>query len=203
VRRAVLASSCAVYGDTDEIPTHESTQPAPLSPYAVSKLAAESYAAMFTRLYGLETVSLRYFNVYGPRQDPQSQYAAAIPKFIESMLSGARPTVFGDGEQTRDFVYVGDVVRANLLACRASGAAGGVYNIGGGGRISVNRLLELLGRIAGRDPNPLYADERPGDIKHSGGDISLAGEALGYQPAVSFEEGLRHTFEWFAGARRA
>jgi len=198
VKRVVLASSCAVYGDTDRLPISEDTPTLPLSPYAASKLAGEVYAGMFHRLYGLETVCLRYFNVFGPRQDPKSQYAAAIPIFITALLEGRRPTIYGDGEQTRDFVYVGDVVRANLLARDSPSAVGGVFNVSGGKRISVNELIGMLGHIAGKDPNPVHASERPGDVRHSGGDGALARRVLGFAPQVPFEEGLRRTFEWFA-----
>lgn len=203
VRRVVIASSCAVYGDAEKIPIPETAPTAPLSPYAASKLADEQYACMFHRLYGLEVVCLRYFNVFGPRQDPTSLYAAAIPIFTDALLSDRRPIVYGDGEQTRDFVYVGDVARANLLACHSTSAPGRVFNIGGGARVSVNRLLHILGSVTKKDPHPVYSPERPGDIRHSGGDITLARSVLGFEPRVTLEEGMGLMFEWFVDRKAA
>ena len=197
VRRVVLASSSSVYGANDFLPKHEELIPHPISPYGVSKLAGEYYCQAFTACYGLETVALRYFNIYGPRQDPQSVYAAVIPKFIAAMLAGERPTIFGDGEQSRDFTCVEDCVAANLLACTAPGAAGQVLNIACGGRYTLNELVALLNRVLGTAIQPVYEPPRPGDVKHSQADISAARSALGYDPSTSFEEGLARTVEWF------
>jgi UDP-glucose 4-epimerase len=193
VRRVVFASSSSVYGDTPEMPKHEEMKPRPLSPYAISKLSAEQLCGVFTRLYGLETVALRYFNVFGPNQDPASAYAAVIPKFIAAVRAGDRPTIFGDGEQTRDFTYIDNVVDANLRASRAPDAAGKVFNIASGRAISVNRMLELVGEYLGLPAEADYADPRPGDIKHSLADIEAARSVLGYEPTITFEEGLRRT----------
>lgn len=196
-RRVVFASSCAVYGDPAELPTGEHTPPAPASPYAVSKLAGEHYCRVFRDLFGIETVSLRYFNVFGPRQNPASQYAAAIPIFITALAKGERPTVFGDGEQTRDFVFVDDVVEANLLAARARDAAGGVFNVGSGERVTIDELVTALREILDSNVEPRHVGDRPGDVRHSRADISAARQALSYEPAVGFKEGLRRTVEWF------
>ncbi len=171
--------------------------PNPLSPYAVSKLAGEYYCQAFTACYGLETVSLRYFNIYGPRQDPESVYAAVIPKFITAMLAGERPTIFGDGEQSRDFTFVEDAIAANLLACTAPNAAGQVVNVACGERYSLNELVAALNRILGTAIEPIYAAPRAGDVKHSQADIGAARALLGYEPRCAFEEGLRKTVEWF------
>ncbi len=195
VKKVVYASSSSVYGDTPQLPKRESMQLSPLSPYALSKLAGEEYSKLFTSLYGLETVILRYFNVFGPRQDPASQYAAVIPKFVSSMLKGKRPTIYGDGEQSRDFTYVWNVVHANLLA--TSQTKEGVFNIASGKRITVNELVKNLNRIMNTDLEPLYTDPRPGDVRHSLADISQAEKTLGYRVEVDFEEGLRKTVEWF------
>jgi nucleoside-diphosphate-sugar epimerase len=193
VRRVVFASSSSVYGANPALPKHEQLAPQPISPYAVAKLAAEGYCSAFSRVYGLETVSLRYFNVFGPRQDPLSQYAAVIPNFISAALQGLRPTVFGDGEQSRDFTYVDNVVEANLLAARADIAAGAVYNVACGEGITLNRLLSELGSAVGRDIEAHHADPRPGDVRHSQADISRIRGELGYEPSVGFQEGLRRT----------
>ncbi len=197
VKRFVFASSCAIYGDDPTLPKREDSAALPLSPYAASKLAGELYCQTFYRVYGLETVCLRYFNVFGPNQDPASQYAAVIPKFIAAFLNQETPTIYGDGEQSRDFLHVENVVRANLLACQAPGAAGRVFNVGSGRAVSINDLLRILAAILGRDVSPTYAGERPGDIRHSLADISLARELLGYQPVVGLEEGLARTVEWY------
>jgi len=197
VKRVVLASSSSVYGANPQLPKREDMLPQPLSPYAASKLAMEGYARAFYHVYGLETVCLRYFNVFGPRQDPTSQYAAVIPKFITVMLKGERPTIYGDGEQTRDFTYVANVVDANIKAAHAKGAAGEVFNIACGQRISINELVRVLNEILGTDIEPVYAEPRPGDVRHSLADISTAGEVLGYEVAVAFAEGLRRTVEWY------
>jgi UDP-N-acetylglucosamine/UDP-N-acetyl-alpha-D-glucosaminouronate 4-epimerase len=189
-RRVVFASSAAVYGDTSELPVTEVTLPHPLSPYAVSKLAGEHLCAVFTRVHELETVSLRYFNVFGPRQEPSSPYSGVISRFVEAIRTGARPTIYGDGEQSRDFVYVDNVVDANLQAASRSGIAGQVFNIGSGQATSLNALLETLGSLTGTESRADYQPARPGDIRHSVSDISRAREALGYDAGVSLEEGL-------------
>lgn len=190
VRRVVFASSSAVYGDSPELPKRESSIPRPMSPYAVTKLVGEQYCRVFYEIYGLECVSLRYFNVFGPGQDPASEYAAVIPKFIDAVLSGSRPVVYGDGEQTRDFVYVDDVVRANILACLSPGAPGLAINIGTGCATSLNRLLDAMGRVLKREIRPIYTEPRPGDVRDSVADISLAREVLGYIPEYGLEDGL-------------
>ncbi len=203
VRRVVCASSSSVYGDAAVLPKREDMPPVPKSPYAASKLAGEHYCQVYAGLFGLETISLRYFNVFGPRQDPASRYAAVVPIFITAMLEGSRPTVFGDGEQSRDFTYVENVVEANLLAaghCRASGMA---MNVGCGERYTLNELLALLERIIGTGVEPIYSGERPGDVRDSEADIARAREVLGYSPRVGFEEGLRRTVEWHQARRSA
>lgn len=196
--RVVLASSSSVYGGEAPLPTPESAPLTPKSPYAVSKLAGEHYARVYHELYGLETVSLRYFNVFGPRQRPDSAYAAVIPLFIAALLGGERPRVEGDGEQFRDFTYIDDVVRANLAAADApaSVVGGKVYNIARGDRVSVLRILEVLGDILGVDPAPEFAAPRPGDVRRSSADITAARRDLGWEPQVSFTEGLRRAVEW-------
>jgi UDP-glucose 4-epimerase len=190
VRRIVIASSSAIYGDTVALPLREDLPPRPLSPYAAHKLADEQLCAVYARLYGLESVALRYFNVYGPRQDPHSEYAAVIPRFVAKLRAGERPIVYGDGEQTRDFIHISDVVRANLLAAQVAGAAGGVFNIGGGERITLNQLLRIAGELLGKAAQPDYQPPRAGDIHDSVADISQAREALGFAPQVSFRAGL-------------
>jgi len=197
VKRLVFAASSSAYGDQPVLPKVETMVPAPLSPYAASKMACEYYCRAATECYGLETVCLRYFNIYGPRQDPESVYAAVIPKFITAMLEGQRPVIFGDGEQSRDFTYVADCVQANLLASTAPGAVGQTINVACGGRYSLNELVRLLNRVLGTDIEPVYKPERAGDVKHSQADISLATERLGYQPQFSFEDGLARTVAWF------
>jgi len=197
VRRVIVASSSSVYGDNPRLPKSEDMVPMSLSPYAASKVATEAYARTFWHVYGLETVCLRYFNVFGPRQDPASQYAAVIPKFITALLAGERPTIFGDGEQTRDFTYVGNAVQANLLATQAQGAAGGVFNIACGQRTSLNDLVRMLNELLGTDIEPIYEPARAGDVKHSLADITAARSVLGYKPEVDFREGLRQTVEWY------
>jgi UDP-N-acetylglucosamine/UDP-N-acetyl-alpha-D-glucosaminouronate 4-epimerase len=190
VRRVVFASSSSVYGSNPKLPKEEEMATMPIAPYAVGKLAAEGYCRAFFEVYGLETVSLRYFNVFGPRQDPASEYAAVIPRFITAVLAGERPVVYGDGEQSRDFTYVDNAVDANLLAADATGVAGRTFNIAGGERISLNEVLRELGRITGRETEALHEEPRVGDVRHSQADISRAREALGYDPAVSVREGL-------------
>lgn len=198
VRRVVYAATAAVYGDSDRLPLSESLAAQPLSPYGVSKYAGELYCRVFYHTYGLETVALRYFNVFGPRQDPNSPYSGVLSRFIQAFTQGARPTIFGDGRQTRDFVFVEDVVRANLLACHADAGAvaGNVYNIGTGSRSSLLDVVSALQKIFGRDLAPVFAEARAGDIRDSVADISSARAHLGYAPAVSLEEGLRRTVEW-------
>ena len=198
VRRVVYAASSSVYGDTPTLPKQEDMPADPLSPYAVSKYAGELYCRSFVRLYGIETVVLRYFNVFGPRQDPTSQYAAVIPLFITALQEGKSPTIFGDGEQSRDFTYVANVVEANLLACQAPDASGRVINIACGERITINDLIRALQQLLKVDTEPIYDQPRPGDVKHSVADITRARELLGYETVVAFEEGLRRTAEWFA-----
>lgn len=199
VKRVVYAASSSAYGDTPTLPKHEAMSPDPISPYAVAKLASEHYMISFYRCYGLETVSLRYFNVFGPRQDPSSPYSGVLAKFIPSMLRGEQPTIFGDGEQSRDFTYIDNVVDANLLACRAPAiqAAGQVFNVATGRRITLNDTFRALQPLTGYSGEPMYAASRGGDIKHSLADISRAKAALNYSPRVDFEEGLRRTVEWY------
>jgi UDP-glucose 4-epimerase len=199
VKRVIYASSSSVYGDTPALPKREEMACQPISPYAVSKYAAELYAQSFSRVMSLETVSLRYFNVFGPRQHPTSQYAAVIPKFIRAILSGATPVIFGDGKQSRDFTYVDNVVSANLLACTAPAekVAGKVFNIAAGKNFSVNALYGLLQDLTGFRRGAVYAPPRSGDVRDSLADITLAGKAMGYKTLVEFEEGLRRTVEWY------
>ena len=197
VKRVVYASSSSLYGDSPTLPKHEGMMPNPLSPYGAQKLFAETYCQVFTKAYGLETVSLRYFNVFGPRQDATSQYSGVLALFIPAVLQDRRPTIYGDGLQSRDFTYVKNVAEANLLACTAPGVAGQVFNVACGDRITVNSMLQQINKITGKDIMPIYADPRAGDIKHSQADITRAKEKLAYQPKVSFEEGLRHTIEWY------
>ena len=197
VQRLVYASSSSVYGDSPELPKHEAMAPAPLSPYAVSKLAGEQYCRTFTAVYGLETVCLRYFNVFGPRQDPGSAYAAVVPKFTAALLDGRQPLVYGDGQQSRDFTYVENVVAANLLACQADGAAGQVLNVACGQRFTVLEMLAGLEAALGRRAEPRFADPRPGEVRHSLASIDRARAQLGYEPVVTFEEGLRRTARWY------
>jgi UDP-glucose 4-epimerase len=203
VKRVVFAGSTAVYGDTLILPTNESVPPAPISPYGASKLAGEIYGQVFGRSYGLEFVSLRYFNVFGPRQDPGSPYSGVLSRFHAALLGGAQPIVFGDGEQSRDFVYVGNVAEANLLACEAKGAAGLAINVGTGSRHTLNQTLALLEKITGRPAKAKYAPPREGDIRDSQADITRARSVLGYSPRVGFEEGLRRTWEWFCTSQGA
>lgn len=198
VERVVFSSSSSVYGDTPTLPKREDMLPRPLSPYALSKLAGEHYMRIFHGLYGLKTFSLRYFNVFGPRQNPKSQYAAVIPLFIEALARGEPPTIHGDGGQTRDFTFVDDVVSANLACCRApDSAAGGVYNVAWGNRLSVLDLAGRIARLMGRDVEPRHVAARAGDVRDSQADSSLARRHLGWTPIVEFDEGLRRTVEWF------
>jgi nucleoside-diphosphate-sugar epimerase len=199
VKRLINASSSAVYGNQASLPTEETMLPSPISPYAVQKLAGEYYARTYYQIYGLETVSLRYFNVFGPRQSSDSPYSGVIARFIEQMLGGRQLTIFGDGEQARDFTYVGDVVAANLLACHApeENVAGKAFNIACGSQHSLNRLYEILASLVGCKEPPHYAPPRLGDIVRSEADISAATKAFGYRPVVSFEDGLSRTVQWF------
>jgi UDP-glucose 4-epimerase len=198
VRRVVFASSSSVYGNTPTLPKHEEMTPAPLSPYAISKLAGEHYCQVFFQLYGLETVVLRYFNVFGPRQDPTSQYSAVIPRFIHTMRSGGRPTIFGDGEQSRDFTYIDNVVHANILAATVpDGVTGGVFNAACHDQITLNGLVETLNQALHTTIEPIHAEPRLGDIKHSFAAIDKFTAAAGYRPLVSFEEGVNRTVAWF------
>lgn len=195
VRRVIYASSSSVYGDTPTLPKREDMPTNPQSPYAIHKLAGEQLCLAFTRFYHLETVALRYFNVFGPRQDPASQYAAVIPRFLSALLSGSRPLVFGDGEQTRDFTYVGNVVEANLRAAEVPDASGHVINVGCGKRIALNELLRLACDLLERSTPAEYLPARAGDLRHSLADISEASHLLGYQPLISIREGLQRTLE--------
>lgn len=199
VKRVVYAASSSAYGEQAGDAKVETMNPAPISPYGVAKLTGEYYAAAFHHSYGLETVSLRYFNVFGPRQDPASTYAAVIPRFIKAMLAGESPTIFGDGTQTRDFTYIDNVVHGNLLACKSPGAVGETVNLATGGRVAILDLVTQLNAIMGTDVKPIHTDERPGDIKHSRADIGKARDLLGFAPIVSFEEGLRRTVAWYRG----
>ncbi len=198
VRRVVFASSCAVYGDSPALPKHEQMPPEPLSPYAASKMAGEGYCRAFQQVYGLPTVVLRYFNVFGPRQDPHSQYAAVIPKFINAALSGCALTVFGDGQQSRDFVYIANVVTANLLACQSDAAVGQVINVASGRGCSLLELIEQLRVLLdGKELRVEHLPAQPGDIRHSLGDIQRAAQLLGYVPRVDFVTGLHETVQYF------
>jgi nucleoside-diphosphate-sugar epimerase len=196
VKRLVYAGSSSAYGNAPALPKHEDMAPNPLSPYALQKLVAEQYCQLFTQLYGLETVTIRYFNVFGPRQDPGSPYSGVISLFSTALLDGRQPTIHGDGEQTRDFTYVANVVDGVLRAAEAEGVAGEVLNVATGGRISLNELLRVMNRILGTSIQAIHAEPRAGDVKDSQADISKAQRLLGYQPTVSLEEGLRHTLDW-------
>jgi nucleoside-diphosphate-sugar epimerase len=199
VKRVTFAASSSVYGDTPTLPKHERMIPDPISPYAVAKLASEYYLTSFYRCYGLETVALRYFNIFGPRQDPSSPYSGVLAKFITLMLSGKQPTMFGDGEQSRDFTYIDNAVEANLLACKAPAGqvAGKVFNVATGRRVTLNETFKLLQELTGYSGSAIYGEERGGDIKHSLADISLAEKHLGYKPKVNFEDGLKRTVDWY------
>jgi nucleoside-diphosphate-sugar epimerase len=199
VKRVIYAASSSAYGDTPTLPKLEAMPPNPISPYAVAKLASEFYMVSFYRCYGLETVSLRYFNIFGPRQDPSSPYSGVLAKFSLQMLRGEQPTIFGDGETSRDFTYIDNAVSANLLACEAPAAecAGRVFNCATGRRITLNQTFEVMKKLTGYTGSPKYAPERKGDIKHSLADISQAQKHLGYKVLVNFEEGLHRTVEWY------
>lgn len=198
IKRVVYAASSSAYGNTASLPKREDMPPSPLSPYAVSKLTGEYYCKVFTTVYGLETVSLRYFNIFGQRQDPHSTYAAVIPRFITAMLRNESPLVYGDGEQSRDFTYIENVIRANIAACYAPDAAGKLMNIACGTRFTLNNLLTTLEEIMNKKANPKYLDNKKGDVRHSQADISMASRSIGYQVAVDFREGLRRTVDYFA-----
>lgn len=200
VKRVVYASSSSVYGDTPTLPKKEGMKNNPQSPYAVTKLIGEEYCRIYYSIYGLETVCLRYFNVFGPRQDPGSQYAAVIPKFITLMLKGKSPPIYGDGEQSRDFTFIDNVVEANLQACTAKGALGEVFNIAYGKRVTINELVERLNKILQTRIEPAYQSPRKGDVRHSLADISQAGKTLHYSPEIGFDEGLEKTVQGFRGA---
>jgi nucleoside-diphosphate-sugar epimerase len=197
VRRLVYSASSAAYGETPTLPKRESMPAAPISPYGVTKFVGELYAAVFERCYAIETVSLRYFNVFGPRQDPSSPYSGVLSKFMLALIEGTQPVVFGDGEQSRDFNFVENVVLANLLACEAPGSTGRVFNIGTGGRFTLNETLRLLEKISGKKATAKYDAPRAGDILHSQADISESRKILGYDPKIGFEEGLRRTWDWY------
>lgn len=197
VSRFIYAASSSAYGDSETLPKHEQLPGNPMSPYAVSKYAGELYCKVFYNLYGLETVSLRYFNVFGPRQDPNSKYAAVIPSFIKAILNDKPPTIFGDGTQSRDFTFIDNVVAANLLAANAPKLQGESVNIGGGASIDLNTLVDEINTLLGKQIQASYGPERPGDVKHSLADIRLAEKLIAYRPTVSFQEGLRQTVEWF------
>jgi nucleoside-diphosphate-sugar epimerase len=197
VKRFVYAASSSAYGDTPTLPKAETMSTSPLSPYAVAKLVGEYYCSVFYKVFGLETISLRYFNVFGPFQDPTSQYAAAIPAFVTAILKDEPPTIYGDGEQSRDFTYIDNVVEANLLAARAAQTKGEVVNIACGDAVTINEIIGMINDIAGKDVKPVYAPPRPGDVKHSLADISLAKKVIGFEPVVPFREGLKLAADWY------
>ncbi|UCG57665.1 MAG: SDR family oxidoreductase [Phycisphaerales bacterium] len=197
IRRFVYAASSSAYGDTPTLPKVETMCQRPLSPYAAAKLAGEHYCAAFSEVFGLETVSLRYFNVFGPHQDPTSQYAAAIPAFVTAILKDQPPTIYGDGEQSRDFTYIDNVVEANLLAARAAKTSGEVVNIACGEAVTVNAIIEMINEIVGKDVKPVYTNPRPGDVKHSLADITAARNLIGYKPLVPFRQGLEKAIDWY------
>ncbi len=202
VKRVVFASSCAIYGDTGNNTQHEGLVPNPLSPYGATKIAGEYYMSVFNHLYDLETVRLRYFNVFGPRQNPHSQYAAVIPKFITRILNGQEIRIYGDGEQTRDFIYVENIARANYLACSVPGVAGGVFNIGSGKTRTVNELASYLKDLSQKDIEVIHDAPIVGEIKYSSSDVSLSKEKLGFEASIGFAEGLKRTFDYLASKSR-
>jgi UDP-glucose 4-epimerase len=205
VKRVIYAASSSAYGDTPTLPKREDMSPNPISPYAVAKLASEYYMASFSRCYGLETVALRYFNIFGPRQDPSSPYSGVLAKFITQMLKGEQPTIHGDGSQSRDFTYVDNVVHANLLACKAPGGevAGKVFNVATGTRIDLNEIFSVLKKLTGYPGEVKHGPERAGDVKHSLADLSRSEKHLGYKPQVNFEEGLRRTIDWYRSREKS
>ena len=197
VKRFVYAASSSAYGDTPTLPKIETMTPSPLSPYAVAKLVGEYYCSVFYNVFGLETISLRYFNVFGPQQDPTSQYAAAIPAFVMAILKDKPPTIYGDGEQSRDFTYIDNVIEANLLAARAKETKGQVINIACGQAVTVNEIIDMINKVVGKNVKPDYTDSRPGDVKHSLADITLAKKIIGFEPVIDFEDGLQKAIEWY------
>jgi len=197
IKRFVYAASSSAYGDSPTLPKVETMPDNPLSPYAAAKLAGEHYCSVFYRVFGLETISLRYFNVFGPYQDPTSQYAAAIPAFVTAILENKSPTVYGDGQQSRDFTYIDNVVEANLLAARAKHTHGQTINIACGKAVTINEIINMINDIVGRNVKPIYTDPRPGDVKHSLADITLAQRAIGYEPIVQFRDGLELAIGWY------
>ena len=197
IKRFVYAASSSAYGDTPILPKVETMPVNPLSPYAAAKLMCEYYCSVFYKVFGLETISLRYFNVFGPNQDPTSQYAAAIPAFVTSILKDTPPTIYGDGEQSRDFTYVDNVVEANLLAARAKQTKGEVINIACGEAITVNAIIDMINKIVGKNVKPTYVPSRKGDVKHSLADITLAKKLIGFKPVISFKDGLKKAIEWY------
>lgn len=197
VKRFVYAASSSAYGDTPTLPKTETMLPMPLSPYAAAKLFGEYYCSVFSGVFGLETISLRYFNVFGPNQDPASQYAAVIPAFVTSILKDQPPTIYGDGEQSRDFTYIDNIVEANLLAARARQTAGQVINIACGQAVTVNEIIDMINKSLGKSVKPTYTDPRPGDVKHSHADIALAQNLIGYKPTVQFKDGLKLAIDWY------
>jgi nucleoside-diphosphate-sugar epimerase len=203
VKRLVYAGSSSAYGDTPVLPKHEDMPANPLSPYALQKVVGEQYLRMFTKLYGLETVSLRYFNVFGPRQDPSSPYSGVISVFVTALLENRAPKIYGDGEQTRDFTYVDNVVDGVLRACEAPNASGQIINVATGSRISLKQLFYATRDLVGGNVEPVYVDARQGDVRDSQADIRKAKELLGYEPIVAFEEGLARTIEWYRAAHAA
>jgi len=203
VKRVIYASSSSIYGDTPTLPKHEEMPPNPLSPYALQKYIGEQYCRLFCQLYGLDTVSLRYFNIFGPKQDPNSLYSAVIPKFIDALLHDHSPIIFGDGEQSRDFTYIENVVQANLLAISANNLHGGAINIACGKRTSLNRLLNILKEIVGSKLSPIYEDPRQGDVEHSLADICKGKEILNYKPTVGIEIGLKKTVDFFGDNKKS
>jgi nucleoside-diphosphate-sugar epimerase len=197
VKRFVYAASSAAYGDTPTLPKVETMAPNPLSPYAVGKLVGEYYCSVFSKVFGLQTIALRYFNVFGPQQDPASQYAAAIPAFVTAILRDQSPTIYGDGEQSRDFTYVDNVVQANLLAARAKETHGEVVNIACGEAVTVNAIIGMINQLLGKNVKPIYAPARAGDVKHSLADITAAKKLIGFKPVLLFREGLEKSIDWY------
>jgi len=197
VKRFVYAASSSAYGDTPTLPKDETMRPMPLSPYAVGKLVGEYYCSVFAGVFGLQTIALRYFNVFGPQQDPTSQYAAAIPAFVTAILKDEPPTIYGDGEQSRDFTYIDNVVEANLLAGRAKKTNGEVINIACGEAITVNEIIAMINESLGKSVKPNYVDSRPGDVKHSLADITQAQKIIGFKPVISFKDGLAKAIDWY------
>jgi len=197
IKRFVYASSSSAYGDTPTLPKVETMPPMPLSPYAVGKLVGEYYCSVFYKVFGLQTISLRYFNVFGPHQDPASQYAAAIPAFVMAILKDKPPTVYGDGEQSRDITYIDNVIEANLLAARAKQTKGEVLNIACGKAITVNAIIDMINELLGKNIKPVYTDPRPGDVRHSLADITLAEKLIAFKPSVPFKPGLKLAINWY------